>query len=181
MCRSALLEFIRQLEICTQSNVEVWYDQFCNLLILEMDKCQPRKSNQLEAYRRCSKPYWNSHLKKLWNERKMAERNFLRCTDHSSRQQLKNKYRYAQLLFDKNLQSYKRKFWRGQSLRFDYLQTNNPQQFWKELNKLGPRRLQKIPMEVVLSNNTLETRKELLPKKWEQDFADLFSGFLSCF
>lgn len=128
MCCSALLEFIRQLEICksTQSNVDAWYDQFCNFLILEMDKCQPRKLNQFDVYgKRCSKPYWNSHLKKLWNERKMAERNFLRCTDRPSRQQLKDKYRQARLLFDKNLQSYKRKFWRGQSLRFDYLQTNN--------------------------------------------------------
>lgn len=31
-------------------------------------------------------------------------------------------------------------------------------------------------MEAVLSNNTLETRKEFVLKKWEQDFADLFSG-----
>lgn len=31
-------------------------------------------------------------------------------------------------------------------------------------------------MEVVLSNDTLETRKQFVLKKWEQDFADLFSG-----
>lgn len=65
---------------------------------------------------------------------------------------------------------------RRQSLKFGYLQTNNPQQFWKEINKLGPRRQQKIPMEVVLSNDTIESRKEFVLKKWEQDLADLFSG-----
>lgn len=31
-------------------------------------------------------------------------------------------------------------------------------------------------MEVVLSTNSLEIRKEFVLKKWEQDFADLFSG-----
>ncbi len=62
----------------------------------------------------------------------------------------------AQFTFDRKLQFYKKKLWRGQSLKFDYLKNNNPQQFWKEIHKLGPRRQQNIPMEVVLSDGTVE-------------------------
>ncbi len=92
MCRVALLEFIRQLEVCksTQSKVDEWYNQFCDMLVVEIDKCKPTMSNHNKVKkRRHSKPYWNSHLKELWNERKKAEMEFLRCNDCVSRQQLR--------------------------------------------------------------------------------------------
>uniref|UniRef100_A0A3Q3E968 Reverse transcriptase domain-containing protein n=1 Tax=Labrus bergylta TaxID=56723 RepID=A0A3Q3E968_9LABR len=121
-----------------------------------MEKCQPKNLNKykFQQVTRCSKP----------------------CNDTVRKQQLRENYRQAQFTFDKKIRFYKRKFSRGQSLRLDYLQTNNPQQFWREINKLGPRRIQKIPVEVVLSNDVLECRKEFVIKKWKTDFADLFSG-----
>ena len=100
----------------------------------------------------------------------------MKCKDPLDKQRIRDEYRQTQFLFDKFLRFYKRKFWKGQSLRFDYLQINNPQQFWKEINKLGPKRVQIIPTEVIINDDLVETRKEFVLKKWEQDFADLFSG-----
>lgn len=172
MCGSALLQLVRQLEALeiTQNNVDSWYNQLCDYIISEMDTCQPKKclsDNQNKAYQKylCSKPYWNKHLKMLWKERKMTERKFLRCKDITSRQQLKDAYRHAQSMLDRNLRHYKRNFLRGQSLRLEFLQTSNPQKFWREINKLGPLRLQKIPMEVLLSDDTVEKRKEFVLRK----------------
>lgn len=79
MCQSALLEFINKPEIGknTQSGVDRWYNLFCNVLHLEMIKCQPRTDhlNKVQQ-RRSSKPYWNSHLEMLLNERKWPKGNF---------------------------------------------------------------------------------------------------------
>lgn len=65
---------------------------------------------------------------------------------------------------------------RGQALRLDHLQSNNPQQFWLEINKLGPPRIKKIPMEIILDNGETENKKEVVLGRWEKGFGDLFSG-----
>ena len=98
MCRFALLELIKQLESCqnTQNSVDQRYNEFCDMIILEMDKCQPKHLNKYKCKQlaRCSKPFWNSELQKLWNEQKIAENNFLRCND-PVRKQLREIYRQA--------------------------------------------------------------------------------------
>ncbi len=54
LCRVALLEFIRQLEVCTstQSKVDEWYNPFCDMLVEVIDKCQPTMSNQNKVKKR---------------------------------------------------------------------------------------------------------------------------------
>ena len=100
MCRFALSELIKQLESCqsTQNSVDRSYNEFCDMMILEMDKCQPKNLNKYKSKQlaRCSKPFWNSGmLQKLWNVRKIAEKNFLRCNDPVRKQQLRENYRQA--------------------------------------------------------------------------------------
>ena len=73
---------------------------------------------------------------------------------------------------------YKRQFRRGQALQLDRLQSNNPQQFWKEINKLGSKKLKKIPVEILLDNGDTENKKELVLEIWKTDFANTFSGHL---
>lgn len=60
------------------------------------------------------------------------------------------------IIFDKRIRFHKRQFRRGQALQLDRLKSNNPQQFWKEINKLGPKKLKKISMEIILENGDTE-------------------------
>lgn len=39
----------------------------------------------------------------------------------------------------------------------DQMQSNNPQQFWRKRNKLGPKKLKKIPMKILVR---LKTKKD---------------------
>lgn len=50
------------------------------------------------------KPYWNAEFKTFWNEKRKAERRFLKSI---------------------------RQFSGGQALQLGRLQSNNPQQLWK--------------------------------------------------
>lgn len=53
---------------------------------------------------------------------------------------------------------------------------NNRQQFWNEINKMGPKkRFMKIPMEIILENGELEHKMNCVLQNWENDFANLFS------
>ena len=46
------------------------------------------------------------------------------------------------------------------------------------MNKLGPKKLKKIPMEILLDNGDTENKKELVLEKWKTDFANTLSGHL---
>lgn len=47
---------------------------------------------------------------------------------------------------------------------------------WSGINKLSPKKAQKIPMEIVLENGELLYQTDLILGKWERDFSLLFSG-----
>jgi hypothetical protein len=51
-------------------------------------------------------------------------------------------------VFDKRLRLFKQRYQRGQLLHLEEIRTRNPQLFWSQINKLGPKRHQKMPMEV---------------------------------
>ena len=68
------------------------------------------------------------------------------------REGLKIEFKKRQTKFDKRLRTEKCNFIRGLSLYIDYLQAHNTQQFWKEVNRLGPRQSREIPIEVKLEN-----------------------------
>lgn len=85
-------------------------------------------------------------------------------------------FKQCQLLFDKRLRFYKRRSDRGLALHVEHLQIKNPQLFWREINKLGPRKDSKIPMEMMLENGDLEHKVDVVLNKWENDFEALLSG-----
>ena len=107
---------------------------------------------------------------------KVAEREFLKCKNKNLREVLRIEYKKRQNEFDKSIRTVKRNFNRGLSLQIDYLQTHNPQQFWREINKLGPRKAKDIPMEIRLENGECSSDLDVVLKKWGEDFANLYSG-----
>lgn len=160
-CQMAVQGLENKLGLChnTQEDVDKWYEDFCEFIRGEINSCKNSISNK-KHFKRGVKPFWNVHLQKLWNERTIAEREFLKCKAPQNKQDLRENYKQKQSLFGKYVRFYKRRFNRGQALKLEHLQTSNPQQFWKEINKLGPYRIKTIPMEVVMENGAVELRKE---------------------
>ena len=78
--------------------------------------------------------------------------------------------------FDRLLRTPKRKYERGQLLEIEQLNTKNPSEFWKKINKLGPSRpKEKIKMECYLNDNNISSDPEQVMNKWERDYESLFN------
>lgn len=79
-----------------------------------------------------------------------AEHSFLKYEGTQYRKKVLLKtFNECQYVFDKTYRKYKRSCQRGQLSHFERIQMSNPQSFWREIKKQGPRRTKKIPMEVL--------------------------------
>ncbi len=59
--------------------------------------------------------------------------------------------------------------------QLEKLQTSNPQQFWRDINKLGPNKNKLIPMEILVENGVnLFFKTDHIFKKWETDYSSLY-------
>lgn len=66
----------------------------------------------------------------------------------------------------------------GQALKLDQLQSNKPQQCWKERNELGPKRIKTIPMESVRCNG--ENECFFLKKNKQEVLGEMVVRFSRC-
>ena len=171
LCHKALFKVLNQLENGrkTQENVDHCYDQFCDLMYKEMDKSCVVKKVMVKQHYRIKRLYWNDELNKLWVDLRLAEKSFLKCKDQSKRRTVKYEFQYCQSNFDRRLRFFKRRFKRGQALQLEHLQLSNPQQFWREINKLGPQKSKLIPMEILMENGEPSFETDQILKKWETD------------
>ena len=178
---SILLDLTGQVGgvMLSQNDLDAWFDKLWSCIYTALQNSKQKGSNS--GFRKSYKPYWNRDLQSLWDRVKLAEREFLKCKNKNLKKGLRIEYKKIQKEFDKSIRTVKRNFNRGLSLQIDYLQTHNPQQFWREINKLGPRKSNEIPMEVRLENGECSSELEVVLKKWGEDFANLYSGCSSSF
>lgn len=178
-CRRSLVELTEQLQTGqkSQSEIDQFYNDFCGFLHKEMDKyCPAKEIGGPQKYYRVKQPFWNDELNGLWIGMRSAERSFLKCkSGDSERQTLLNEFRERRANFDRRLRFFKRRFKRGQALQLEQLYTGNPQQFWKEINSLGPRKTIAIPMEVLLESGESAFQPEQIVEKWESDYRNLYA------
>ena len=149
-----------------------------NLIIGEMDKylIQPVTRNSQKRYK-CKKPYWNEELNNLWMDMHKSEveaRNFKGPRRY--KKQLQDCFKHKMHLFDKNLKYYKRQYDRGFILRIEELNTSDPKAFWEQLNKLGPRRQKKIPMEYIDDNGNVITDVNAVLDSWRNEFQSIYNN-----
>ena len=68
---------------------------------------------------------------------------------------------------------------RKKALDIESINTSNPNEFWKQINNLGPKRSSKIPMEVYDENGPeggFKIRDEnYVFEKWKDDFHSLYN------
>ncbi len=83
----------------------------------------------------------------------MVLANYLKAPQNTIfRQRLHKIFKNNQHTFDKSYKKAKRNFERDKRIHIEQLNTNNPREFWSELNNLGPRKKTCIPMEVYDDN-----------------------------
>lgn len=165
-CLNSIVELLESGEK-TQDSINNCYDSLCALLDKESEKYRPKTKRQSKDSQRKLKikqPYWNNELQNMWLNLRLAEKHFLKCKDQTLRRALYNTFKSCQSEFDKKLRFYKRRYRRGKALQLDDLRSSHPQQFWREINKLGPRIKKPIPFQLLQKMGSLCFR---LIKSWK--------------
>jgi hypothetical protein len=90
---------------------------------------------------------------------------------------LKAEMRTCQKVFDREVQSSKRRYWSSQQAKLEDLCKNNHGDFWKQIGKIGivNDRHKIIPHEVVLENGEMAYDKHTVLDKWKSSFSSLYN------
>lgn len=78
--------------------------------------------------------------------------------------------------FDKKLRQAERQYQAVQRNKIKRLNTRNPKEFWREVNKLGPQKGDKAIDCVLLENRDVSYDPELIREKWKNEYSKLFTG-----
>lgn len=162
------------------SNVDRCYSELSKEILWEMNKFKKIGKRQHTPF----KPYWNANLSVLWlNMRRKydAARTEMKSLN---RKQLKrmavlptvaSEYVQSQQLFDKELRNAKRNFDLNSVIDLENLSnTKNPKDFWREVNKLGPRSKKELVCEAVDSKGNITRNKEIVTEFWKDSFTKLY-------
>lgn len=173
------IERLSQQQI-KQDVVDEIYKDFCGATNACMGAELPSKviypAKEHKRYKR-GKPWWCDELTELWSLFCEAEQAWSQCRPGPQKQRLKHTLRLRQKDFDRVVQRCKRTYWRSQQERILELQSDNPRQFWQEVNRIsvGAERRRAIPMEVYAEDGTVETDRPSVLSKWREDFEGLLN------
>ena len=78
-------------------------------------------------------------------------------------------------MFDKTYRRLERQYKRGQMLKIEDVCNTNPNEFWKYIKNLGPKRKNNIPMEVYSENNDIIYDQAAVLDKWRSEFEGLYN------
>ena len=180
LSRLAILDIIQKIESAreTQSNIDFIYEELCTTIWSEMNDKIPKYDTSRSTRRRykCSKPYWNDGLSYLWSEMRKKERLFLKCHDRNRRCALRQEFRNAQSVFETQLRQTGRAYRRTMADDIETMSTSNPNDFWKKVQNLGPRRDKTIPMHFYDENGHIVTDENRVFEKWKLDFENLYNS-----
>ena len=76
--------------------------------------------------------------------------------------------------FYKALHWYERAYKRSVSDDIENMTTENPNDFWKKIKKLGPRKCSDIPVETYDQNGNIITNETCVLNQWKTDFENLY-------
>ena len=165
----------------TGTNIDSTYQDIVDIYQTEMDnklrKC--KMDHQLKhCHRFKPKPFWNPNLQLLWTDVQNSEKQYLQAP-HSNLRKIKlSLYKNSRHTFDKAYKKEKRKYNRQKQNQIETANCNNPQEFWKYINRLGPKKTKTvIPMEVCIAKNGDKyiTRDcDIVYKVWIDYFKNLY-------
>jgi hypothetical protein len=159
----------------------VCINNFVIFIINEIDQVFHRNivnSSSKKRFRNSTKPFWNENLKSMWNDVRNAQKRYLATAQNTSaRSHALKIFKEKQSTFDKHYSKAKRKYHREKMISIEQLNTQNPRQFWAELNKLGPRKKESIPTEIYDENGQVSDDPIEVLSKWNGEFSELLKGY----
>ena len=124
------------------------------------------------------KPYWNDELGQLWADARDSERQYLKSKRNAKdTRDLRCEFQHKRKIFDMALRRSQRQYTNEQRQRIDTLRTDNPREFWNEIDKLGPDRPHQNTSESVkLSDGTITDDPDIVLQRWKDDFQSLYNS-----
>ena len=180
MWREAIMNLVdkRLIMVTSQSEVDVKYSDFCNILTKEMDKylVVGNSSKRSKKKFKISKPYWNENLTNLWRSMKNRESEYLHFRgSRYEKQRLHFQYKTARHLFDKTLRQCERAYIHEKANELEKCNTSNPKEFWKHIKNLGPSKKSNIPIKINTPTGFC-TNEKIVLQKWKDDFSTLYNA-----
>ena len=177
--RSELLELIENIEQSRkiQEDIDSIYSKFCDIYYNEMATWLNSKNVHPSAhkrFKRCTKPFWNANLSKLWKVLCEKEKVFLQSKDTNRRIKQQDFYN-AQKNFDREYRKAERNFRKSKIAEIENFSTSDPNKFWNSIKNLGPHKKNDIPMEVYDVEGNVVTDLEKVLYKWKDEFETLYN------
>lgn len=176
----AINNIITRIELARedQDTLDLIYEDLCDTIKTEMASRIPMFGSSKRTSKRWKhkKPYWNNELQDTWNTMRLNENAFLKC--HESRHvktRLRMDYISARNAFNKLLHQNERAYRNAQALDIEEMSTSNPNDFWRKIQKLGPRKDRLIPTEIVNSTGESIHSEQQVFEKWRLDFFNLYN------
>ena len=166
-------------------SVETSYKKFCNLLDEERSRYlvyrviyTDANNHNIVSNTKHTKPYWDDEVLELWKNMKTKEKLFTKCKNScEQRSKLRQDFFIARREFDKTLRQKERIYYKTQMENMENMCKNNPNQFWNEIQKLGPKRKNRIKNTLgVRIEGEISYDKNIIQRKWFQDYEKLYSG-----
>ena len=92
---------------------------------------------------------------------------------------LRNDFLNKRKSFDKLLRTTERRYNRQKALEIEKINTSNPQDFWRQISNLGPKKQTTIPMKVYENYSTSGSDTTVDPHqvldRWKLDFQGLYN------
>ena len=178
--QGVLESFIQRLECVSplQKNVDSLYDDMLTAIFHEMDDHIKYKesSKKTRKHYRNHKPFWNDDLTHAWKDMASAEKAYINCKhSHAQNKKLHQVFILKRKSFDKLLRRTERTYYRKKAIDIEMINTSNPNDFWKQINALGPKRSSKIPMEVYDENGFTIRDENFVFEKWKNEFYSLYN------
>ena len=60
------------------------------------------------------------------------------------------------------------------------MNTNDPVQFWNQINRLGPQKKSEIPMSVMREDGSVSDEFDIVMDTWKSDFSNLYNPVIEC-
>ena len=172
-------QMLEELEHSCKSQKELddVYTRLVDLIISEAESSLGEKNKKRKSTK--FKEYWCSELSAKWKLMHESERVYRLYKKQrklpTTCQEAKSIFRRHQADFDKCLKKKKREYFAGLTLNIEACNTKNPQAFWRYVNKLGPRKLNKIPMQVLVGDKVCEN-KEIMLDTWKKSFESIYQA-----
>ena len=159
-------------------NIDNIYEKICDIFHNEMNKKLLRSKNfKSKNHKRVPKPWWCEELGVLWHEVCISEKEFLKYKGKKAeKRRLLSNFKAKQHYFDRTYKTIKRKYQNDKLSQIKILEKSSPRKFWDALKKLGPRKEQNLPGEILLSDGSLSSDPEKMLNQWHDHFYGMFQG-----